>query len=76
MLKSVIHDWPDDDAVRILRNVPAAAREGTTVALIEAVIPPHDRDFTGNWTDLEMLLGVAARERTGAERSAVRPSRI
>jgi len=67
VLKNVIHDWADDDAVRILSAVRAAARVGATLLLMELVIPQHDRDFVGNWIDLEMLLGADARERTAAE---------
>jgi hypothetical protein len=67
VLKNVIHDWPDDDAVHILRNVRAAARTGKRVLLVEFVIPNHDREFLGKWLDLEMLVGAAARERTAAE---------
>ncbi|AGZ50238.1 methyltransferase [Mycobacterium kansasii] len=69
VLKHIIHDWPDDDAVRILRNVRAAAAAGTKVLLIEQVIPPHDREFMGKWVDLEMLLLADARERTAEEYS-------
>jgi len=67
ILKNIIHDWPDDKAVQILRNVRAAAVPGTTVLLIELVIPEHDRDFPGKWADLEMLLNLGSRERTAAE---------
>jgi len=67
VLKNVIHDWPDDDAVHILRNVRTAAGAGKQVLLVEVVIPNHDRDFLGKWTDLEMLIGAAARERTATE---------
>jgi SAM-dependent methyltransferase len=67
VLKHVIHDWPDDDAVHILRNVRAAARTGKRVLLVEWVIPNHDREFLGKWVDLEMLIGAAARERRAAE---------
>ncbi|HUB55436.1 MAG TPA: methyltransferase [Mycobacterium sp.] len=67
VLKNVIHDWPDDDAVHILRNVRAAARTGKRVLLVEFVIPNHDREFLGKWLDLEMLVAAAARERTAAE---------
>lgn len=69
VLKSVIHDWPDDDAVRILGNVRTAAGTGKHVLLVESVIPGHDREFMGNWTDLEMLVVLGARERTAAEYS-------
>lgn len=67
LLKNIIHDWPDEQALTILRNVRAAAGPGTTLLLVEAVIPDHDREFIGKWTDMEMLIGIAARERTEAE---------
>jgi hypothetical protein len=67
VLKHVIHDWPDDDAVRILRNVRAAAGMGKRVLLVEWVIPNHDREFPGKWSDLEMLIAASARERTADE---------
>ncbi|WP_371328118.1 methyltransferase [Mycobacterium sp. 1423905.2] len=67
VLKSVIHDWPDDDAVRILTNVRQAATPGSRVLLVEFVMPTHDREFVGNWLDLEMLLALDARERTAEE---------
>ena len=67
VLKNIMHDWPDEKAVQILRNVRTAAGPRATVLLIELVIPDHDRDFPGKWADLEMLLNLAARERTAAE---------
>jgi hypothetical protein len=67
ILKNIIHDWPDEKAVQILRNVRAAAGPRATVLLVELVIPKHDRDFPGKWVDLEMLLNLGARERTAAE---------
>jgi hypothetical protein len=67
VLKNVIHDWPDEQAVAILRNVRAAAGTDATLLLIEWVIPADDRDFPGKWADLEMLLTAGGRERTAAE---------
>src|ERR1700757_3156576 len=67
ILKNIIHDWPDEKAVQILRNVRTAAGPRATVLLIELVIPKHDRDFPGKWVDLEMLLNLGARERTAVE---------
>ncbi len=71
LLKNIIHDWPDEKAVQILRNVRTAAGPRATVLLIELVIPKHDRDFPGKWVDLEMLLNLGARERTAAEYRAL-----
>jgi DNA-binding transcriptional ArsR family regulator len=67
LLKNIIHDWPDETALQVLRNVRAAASPRATVLLVEFVIPKHDRDFPGKWVDLEMLLNLGARERTAAE---------
>ncbi|MCV7088669.1 methyltransferase [Mycobacterium interjectum] len=67
LLKNVIHDWPEEDALRILKNVRAAARTGARLLLCEFVIPDHDRDFHGKWVDIEMLVVAGARERTANE---------
>jgi len=67
LLKNILHDWPDQQAVQILRNVRAVAGRHATVLVVELVIPDHDRDFPGKWADLEMLLNLGARERTAAE---------
>ena len=67
VLKNVIHDWPDGQAVAILRNVRVAAGADATVLLVEMVLPEHDRDFAGKWVDLEMLLQANGRERDAAE---------
>ncbi len=67
VLKMIIHDWPDEQAITILRNVRQAAGSGGRVLLVEQVIPTHDREFLGKWADLEMLLCAGARERTAAE---------
>ena len=48
VLKNIMHDWPDEKAVQILRNVRAAAGPQATVLLVELVIPDHDRDFPGS----------------------------
>jgi O-methyltransferase domain len=82
VLKNVIHDWPDDDAARILGNVRKAAGAGKHVLLVEFVIPRHDREFRGKWADLEMLVMGGARERTTGEyarlleRAGFRMSRV
>jgi uncharacterized protein YjiS (DUF1127 family) len=67
VLKNIIHDWPDEKAVQILRTVRAAAGPQATLLLVELVIPRHNRDFPGKWADLEMMLNLGARERTAAE---------
>ncbi len=63
-MKHIIHDWADEQALTILRNVRAAIKPGATLLLLEFVIPDHDGDFIGKWVDLEMLVVAGGRERT------------
>jgi hypothetical protein len=67
VIKNVLHDWPDKEASRILRNVRAAAGPGTHLLLIELVIPEHNREFAGKWLDLDMFVSAATRLRTADE---------
>lgn len=68
VLQLVIHDWGDEAAETILRNVAAAAAHGhATLLLVEMIIPHHHREFTGNWADLDMLLLSEGHERTAAQ---------
>ena len=67
LLKNIIHDWPDDKALQILRNVRAAAGPGATVLLVEMVLSDVGRDGPQNWVDLEMLINLGSRERSEEE---------
>jgi 2-polyprenyl-3-methyl-5-hydroxy-6-metoxy-1,4-benzoquinol methylase len=71
MLKSVIHDWPDEESVAILRTCAAALRPGGSVLLVEIVLdrPGYERDAA--FSDLNMLVGPGGRERTEAEYAAL-----
>jgi hypothetical protein len=67
LLKNIVHDWTDEKALQILRNVRTAAGPRTTLLLVEIVVREHDRDCPGNWADLNMLLNLGSRERTAEE---------
>jgi len=67
LLKNIVHDWTDEKAVQILRNVRTAAGPQATVLLVEIVLRERSRDCPGNWVDLEMLLNLGSRERTAEE---------
>ncbi|WP_052915679.1 methyltransferase [Mycobacterium haemophilum] len=67
VLKHIIHDWDDDASVRILRNVRSASAPGTTLLLVETVIPEDNSPSVAKWTDIEMLIINDGRERTAGE---------
>jgi SAM-dependent methyltransferase len=62
VLARVIHDWEDEKAVRVLRNVRRALPTGGRVYLVEMLV---DDDGTfGGLCDLHLLLATGGRERT------------
>lgn len=63
VLRHIIHDWDDKDAVTILRNCRDAMNPGGKVLVVETVIPPLNEPCFGKWLDLMMLI-VGGRERT------------
>lgn len=67
VLKNIVHDWPEEKALEILRNVRNAMAPDGRVLLIEAVIPEGNGDHVSKWVDLEMLIQTSGRERTAAQ---------
>jgi hypothetical protein len=67
VLKHIIHDWDDDAAIQILRNVRSAAADGAALLLVEGVIPENTGESLFKLTDMEMLLVNNGRERTAGE---------
>jgi hypothetical protein len=65
--KSIIHDWNDHDAVRILKNCRGAIRHDGTMLLIELILKPVNQPDFARLSDLQMLMGGGGRERTEAE---------
>ena len=66
--KNIIHDWDDELAARILRNVRAAMQNKGRVLLVEAVVTPDNRGSMAVLIDLEMLHATdGGRERTESE---------
>ena len=71
LLKSVLHNWDDAAARRILQRCAAALAPGASVRLVERVLP--DRLVAGDVhrdlvrSDLNMLVGCGGRERSESE---------
>lgn len=67
VLSSIIHNWDDARAVRILRNCRQAMAPGGRVLVVEMLIPEgNDRHF-GKPTDMVMLVALGGSERTRAQ---------
>ena len=66
MIKTVLHDWPDADVVRILQQIAAAMTPGYSSLLIVEQILPDDEPVSLQMSALDMILMVAY---AGMERS-------
>jgi hypothetical protein len=71
VLSWILHDWPDDQALSVLRTCREGIRPGTRVLLIERVLP-ENADPTGPVRDallgdVHMLAVLSGRERTERE---------
>jgi hypothetical protein len=67
LLSYVLHDWTDEDCVRILRNVAAGMTPGARLLIVENVLPAGDQPHPGRTLDLLMATLTHGRERTAEE---------
>jgi SAM-dependent methyltransferase len=67
LLKWVIHDWEDDDAVKILANCARVMDPAGRVVLAEVVIGAANSGDDGPLLDVHMMVLPGGRERTEAE---------
>jgi hypothetical protein len=67
LLKHIIHDWDDPQAVEILKTVRCSMSEGARLLLIEEIIT-RDHEFApAKILDIQQLLMPGGRERTAEE---------
>lgn len=67
IMSFILHDWYDDKAATILRNIARAQKPGGKLLLVELVVPPGDEPGFAKVLDIEMLAIAGGRERTEAE---------
>lgn len=67
LLSTVLHDWNDEDCLRILRSVHRAGNPGARVVIVDIVLPDGDEPHLGKITDLTMLAVAGGRERTRSQ---------
>jgi hypothetical protein len=68
VMKHIVHDWDDERAVAILRNIRTAmgGKRGRVI-LLESVLRPGNAPDFGKIIDLEMMVMPGGRERTADE---------
>ncbi|MEZ4409485.1 MAG: methyltransferase [Polyangiales bacterium] len=71
VMKSIIHDWDDDDARKILATLRRAMKPDARLALYETVVPDPGKKHFAKFLDIEMMVHAGGRERTREEYAAL-----
>ena len=70
LMKYILHDWNDEQCVKILENCRAAMNDNGRVLVCDNVIPPGNEPSWGKLLDIQMLV-IGGRERTKKEFAAM-----
>jgi len=64
LFRHLLHDYDDDDCLRMLQNVRRAMKPSSRVLVLEKTVPTDDTPSPGRWLDLHVMLLTGGRERT------------
>lgn len=65
ILKNILHDWSDEDCVKILSNIHSNLADDSKLVVIETIIKTDNKPSFGKTIDLQMLVGTTGgKERT------------
>ena len=71
LMKSVIHDWNEEDARRILRQCRRAVPKNGALLLVEFNLPEDNSPSRSKFVDVTMMVLTGGRERTIPEYSSL-----
>ncbi|KAF3397379.1 Demethylsterigmatocystin 6-O-methyltransferase [Talaromyces pinophilus] len=63
-LRNILHDWPDDKAVIILKNIIPALGPDSRILIDDMVLPNENVHWQATQTDLTMMAALGSKERT------------
>lgn len=71
MMKMILHDWNDEECIKILSNIEKSAPENSRVFIIEHLIPDANTPHFSKLFDIHMMCATTGRERTLEEYKAI-----
>jgi ubiquinone/menaquinone biosynthesis C-methylase UbiE len=71
LLKSILHDWNDEDAVAILRSCRRVIGPNGTLIVVEHLIGPCNTGLEGKLMDLNMMVITGGIERTHEQYASI-----
>jgi hypothetical protein len=67
MMKHIIHDWNDEQSIKILQNIHRAMNDDGKVLIVEMVVPEGNEPSPAKGLDIVMLTIEGGKERTEKE---------
>jgi hypothetical protein len=71
IMKMILHDWNDEECVKILSNIQRASPGGGRVLIVEHVVPGPEIPHFSKLFDIHMMCALTGRERTEKEYAAL-----
>lgn len=71
LLKWILHDWNDEDAIAVLRSCRSAIRDDGTLIVVDHIVGPRNEGREGKLMDLNMMVMTGGIERTREEFAAI-----
>jgi hypothetical protein len=66
-MKMILHDWNDEECVKILSNIQKASPSGGRIFIVEHVVPGPETPHFAKLFDIHMMCALTGRERTEKE---------
>jgi demethylsterigmatocystin 6-O-methyltransferase len=66
-LRHVLHDWPDAECIKILKNLASALRNDSHILIDEIVLPDVNARWQATMRDMSMNIVFGGKERTRSQ---------
>jgi O-methyltransferase/methyltransferase family protein len=67
IMKMILHDWNDEECVKILSNIQKAATPGARLFIVEHIVPSPETPHFSKLFDIHMMCALTGKERTEKE---------
>ena len=67
IMKHIIHDWPDEKCVQLLKACRKSVNPGGKLLVVDSVIQPGNNFEPGKFLDIQMLIFPGGQERTESQ---------
>ena len=71
IMKMILHDWNDDECIKILSNIHKAAPDKTRMFIVEHIVPDPGIPHFSKLFDIHMMCATTGRERTIEEYKSI-----